>query len=71
MEQVCVINDLTPSEYVTLVVTVPETHATLIREVMGQAGAGESEHYSHASFSVKRLVKRLVNPLTIYNHLFP
>lgn len=41
------------SEYVLLVVTVPETHADIIRDIMGKAGAGESEHYSHASFSVK------------------
>jgi hypothetical protein len=41
------------SEYVTIVVVVPESHADLIREIMGQAGAGESPHYSHGSFSVK------------------
>lgn len=41
------------SEYVTIVVVVPETHADLIREVMGQVGAGETEKYSHCSFSVK------------------
>ncbi len=44
---------LKESEYVTIVVVVPETHADLIREVMGRTGAGESEHYSHGSFSVK------------------
>lgn len=37
----------------TIVVIVPETHADLIREIMGREGAGESEHYSHGSFSVK------------------
>jgi len=41
------------SDYVTIVVIVPETHAELIREVMGRCGAGESERYSHGSFSVK------------------
>jgi hypothetical protein len=44
---------LKPSEYVTIVVTVPATHADLIRAVMAEAGAGESDRYSHASFSVK------------------
>ncbi len=44
---------LEESEFVTIVVTVPETHADLIRDVMGKAGAGETEHYSHCSFSVK------------------
>ncbi|CAN5185671.1 hypothetical protein BH09DEP1_BH09DEP1_7940 [soil metagenome] len=38
------------SNYVTLVVIVPETHAESIRKVMGDAGAGKSEHYSHGSF---------------------
>lgn len=41
------------SDYVTIVVIVPESHADLIREVMGQAGAGKSDRYSHGSFSVK------------------
>ena len=41
------------SEYVTIVTTVPETHADAVREAMGKAGAGESEHYAFASFSVK------------------
>jgi hypothetical protein len=44
---------LKPSKYVTLVVIVPETHADLIRKVMGDAGAGKTEHYSHGSFSIK------------------
>ncbi len=41
------------SEYVTLVVTVPETHADMVREAMGRAGAGQVGDYSHCSFSVK------------------
>jgi hypothetical protein len=48
-----VTEQLKPSSYVTIVVVVAESHADLIRAVMGQAGAGESEHYSHGSFSVK------------------
>lgn len=43
------------SEYVTLVVTVPETHADAVREAMGNAGAGEYGNYSFCSFSVKGL----------------
>lgn len=42
-----------PSDYLTIVVIVPETHADLIRETMAIAGAGETPHYSHGSFSVK------------------
>ncbi len=41
------------SEYVTIVLTVPETHADIVREAMGRAGAGKMGHYSHCSFSVK------------------
>lgn len=47
------ISNLKPSNYVTLVVIVPETHADLMRKVMGDAGAGKTEHYSHGSFSIK------------------
>ncbi len=41
------------SDYVTIVVIVPESHADSIREAMARAGAGETEKYSHGSFSVK------------------
>ncbi|MBS0627618.1 MAG: hypothetical protein JSS09_05345 [Verrucomicrobia bacterium] len=41
------------SNYVTLVLTVPETHADLLREVMGKAGAGKMGCYTHCSFSSK------------------
>lgn len=44
---------LKPSSYVTLVVIVPETHADQVRETMGRAGAGKTEHYSYGSFSMK------------------
>lgn len=44
---------LEPSEYFTLVVTVPESHADIVRKVMGELGAGESEHYAFASFFVE------------------
>jgi hypothetical protein len=43
------------SNYMKIAVLVPESHADLIREVMAKFGAGESDCYSHASFSVKGL----------------
>lgn len=44
---------LKQSQYVTLVIIIPETHADLMRETLGRAGAGKTEHYSFGSFSVK------------------
>ena len=41
------------SKYVKIVVTVPETHADVVREAMGKAGAGKIGNYSFCSFSVK------------------
>ncbi len=41
------------SHYVTLVITVPETHANAVREAMGKAGAGQVGDYSYCSYSVK------------------
>lgn len=43
------------SNYARIVLFVPETHADLVREAMGRAGAGKGENYSYASFSVKGL----------------
>ncbi len=34
-----------------LVVTVPLTHADMVREVIGNAGGGKLGNYSHCSFS--------------------
>lgn len=51
--------ELLESEYFTLVVTVPESHADIVRKVMGEAGAGESAHYAFASFSVKGISRFL------------
>src|ERR1700748_1228389 len=50
------------SEYVTLVFTVPETHADLVRETMGRAGAGKVGNYSYCSFSVKGTGRFMPNP---------
>lgn len=46
-------NNLELSNYVTIVVIVPESHADIMREVMGRAGAGKIGNYSFGSFSVK------------------
>jgi hypothetical protein len=47
------IDDLEQSEFVTIVLAVPESHANAMREVMGRAGAGKQGDYSHCSFSIK------------------
>jgi len=44
---------MTQEESVKLVVYVPETHADLIRETLGKAGAGKIGDYEYCSFSVK------------------
>jgi hypothetical protein len=44
---------LKESDYVTIVITVPETHANAVREAMGRAGAGKVGSYSYCSYSVK------------------
>ena len=41
------------SEYVKIVIIVPESHADQVREAMGRADAGVVGDYSHCSFSVK------------------
>lgn len=46
-------NFLERSDYVTLVVAVPETHADAVREAMARAGAGKVGDYSYCSLSVK------------------
>lgn len=38
---------------VKLVIYVPETHADIIRKVIGELGAGNFPHYKFCSFSVK------------------
>lgn len=48
--------EITPlelSDHVTIVITVPETHADVVREAMGRAGAGKVGDYSYCSYSVK------------------
>jgi hypothetical protein len=36
-----------------IVVFAPETHADILREVMGKAGAGKIGNYEHCTFSIK------------------
>jgi hypothetical protein len=36
-----------------IVVFVPETHADMLREAMGKAGAGKIGNYEHCTFSIK------------------
>lgn len=49
------------SDYVTLVFTMPETHAHVVREAMGKAGAGKVGNYSYCSFSVKGIGRFMPN----------
>lgn len=44
-------------EVVKLVVFVPETHADIVREAMGKAGAGKVGKYEHCTFSVKGIAR--------------
>ncbi len=41
------------SDYVTIIITVPKTHADAMRQTLGNAGAGKIGNYSHCSFSFK------------------
>ena len=49
------------SDYVTIVVTVPETHADAVRQAMGQAGAGKVGNYSYCSYSMKGIGRFMPN----------
>ena len=49
------------SDYVLVVVTVPESHAELMRQTMGEAGAGKIGNYSHCSFSIKGVGRFIPN----------
>ena len=41
------------SDYVTIVFSVPETHADILRDVMGRAGAGKIGNYSYCRSVLK------------------
>ncbi|MBI2742862.1 MAG: hypothetical protein HYX48_02985 [Chlamydiales bacterium] len=47
------LENLKVSDYVTIVVGVPESHADKVREAMGNAGAGKFGSFSHGTFSIK------------------
>jgi len=49
------------SDYVRIVITVPETHADVLRKAMGQAGAGKIGDYSYCSYSVKGIGRFMPN----------
>jgi hypothetical protein len=49
------------ANYVTIVISVPETHASAIREAMGQAGAGQVGDYSYCSYSSKGIGRFMPN----------
>ena len=49
------------SDYVTIVITVPETHADIVREAMGRAGAGKVGDYSYCSYSAKGVGRFMPN----------
>jgi hypothetical protein len=49
------------SDYVTIVIAVPESHADVVREAMGQAGAGKIGNYSYCSYSVKGIGRFMPN----------
>lgn len=49
------------SDYVTIVFTVPETHADVVRNVMGKAGAGKVGNYSYCSYSQKGIGRFMPN----------
>ena len=52
-EKVNIIKSVTKSNNVKIVVFVPESHANMVREVIGKAGAGKIGNYAHCSFSSK------------------
>jgi hypothetical protein len=52
---------LKPSNYVTIVFTVPESHADAVRKAMGRAGAGRVGNYSFCSYSSKGIGRFMPN----------
>lgn len=54
-------NKVELADYVMIVVTVPETHAGIVREAMSRAGAGKIGDYSQCSYSVKGIGRFVPN----------
>lgn len=44
---------MTQTKFVKLIIFVPETHAYIVRQAIGMAGAGRVGNYSFCSFSSK------------------
>jgi hypothetical protein len=61
METNQVLGHLKLSDYVTIVITVPEMHAHTVREAMGRAGAGKVGDYSYCSYSIKGIGRFMPN----------
>lgn len=55
------IGELKQSNYVTIVITVPESHADAVRAAMGRAGAGKVGKYSYCSYSAKGIGRFMPN----------
>jgi len=49
------------SDYVTIVIAVPESHADHVRKAMAQAGAGVIGNYSHCTYSQKGVARFMPN----------
>ncbi len=49
--------NLEESEYVAIAVTVPESHADIIREAIGHAGGAKWGNYTFCSFSTKGIAR--------------
>jgi hypothetical protein len=50
------------SETVKLVIFVPETYSSIVREAIGKSGAGLVGDYKHCSFSVKGIGRYIPLP---------
>jgi len=44
---------LRQSQFYSISFTVPVSHASMLRQVLGEAGAGKIGNYSHCSFSIR------------------
>lgn len=49
------------SDYVTIAMNVPQTHADVVRDVMGRAGAGKVGNYSYCSYSTTGIGRFMPN----------
>lgn len=54
-------SELVSSENVKVVIFAPETHSDIVRETMGEFGAGKIGNYDCCSFSVKGIARWRAN----------